>query len=234
MHLLSQSFTDTQIHAHVGAPICFGVTLTPVTPGVADRYIALSSAKVIDAAAATAELVKCVSGEIRDLQAAKRALEPKLALAKNRLDLAHRFAALPVLGTESATIGGFISEVDEMLAEPVPATTRLGRLRSFLPLAIGIDVAAVTTALDQAEQEKLAINAIRNEIAGVRQGLVEAANVASDPATLAGLDKIKANVKLTRAVTPERVAALQQCLDTARSTLAQIESEVAVLAKAVQ
>jgi hypothetical protein len=92
----------------------------------------------------------------------------------------------------------------------------------------------VTTALDQAEQEKLAINAIRNEIAGVRQGLVEAANVASDPATLAGLDKIKANVKLTRAVTPERVAALQQCLDTARSTLAQIESEVAVLAKAVQ
>jgi hypothetical protein len=233
MHLLSQSFTDTQMHAHVGAPICFGVTLTPVTPAVADRFTRLS-AKVIDSNAATAELTRVVASEMRELQAAKCAIEPKLAVAKDRLAEAQRLAAMPVLGTETETIGGFINELDAALAEPAPATKRLDLLRTLLSVAMGIDVAAVTAALDQAEQEKSAIKAIRDEIAGVRQGLVEAAKVASDPATLAGLDKIRENVKLTRAVTPERVASLQKYVETTRSMLAELESEVAALAKAVQ
>jgi hypothetical protein len=218
----------------LGAPICFGVTLTPVTPGVADRYIALSSAKVIDAGAATAELVKRIYEEMLDLQAAKRALEPKLALAKSRLEQAHGLAAMPVLGTEAKTIGEFIQEVDEILAEPAPVTKRLDLLRSFLPFAMGIDVTAVTTALDQADQEKLAIKAIRDEISSVREALVEAAKAASDPATLVGLDRIKANVKLMRAATPERVASIEDSLKAIRTVLAQLDTEVAVLSKAVQ
>lgn len=234
MHLLCHSFPDTQDHAQVGAPICFGVTLTPVTPAVADRYVRLSSAKIIDANAATAELVRRVSEDTRELEVQRRGVESSLALARSGLEEAQKLASMPVLGTETATIGTFIQEIDTMLGETMPVTTRLDRLRTYLPFAMGIDVAAITQALERAQQETEAIEAIRVEIAGVRQALIEAAKVASDPATLAGLAKLKTNVKLTRALTPERIAEFERILGTLRSVVSQLDGEVAVLGKAIQ
>lgn len=234
MYLQSAVFEDTEFHVQVGAPICLGVSLTPVTPAVADRFLRLCSAKTIDTNAATAHLIDYLRQQTREQATARHTLEKRVAEAKKMLEEAQRLAALPVTGEEVRTIKELISQTESVIGGPLPSTTRVDRLRRCLPVSIGLDVAAIAKAIDEFDAETALLRRAMEDLVSIRDGLVEAAKVATDPATLAGLDKVKVNVKLMRALTPERVAALQKCLDTGRSMLAEFESELAALAKAFQ
>jgi hypothetical protein len=234
MYLQSGVFEDTEFHVQVGAPICLGVTLTPVTPAVADRFFRLCSAKTVDSGAATAHLIDNVRLHTKEQVAARQTLEKHVADAQKMLEEAQQLAALPVHGDEVRAIAELDGRVEAILQAPLPPVARIDRLRRYLPMSVGLDPAAIGQAIEEFDSEIAALRRLRDDLARIRLGLIEAARVARDPATLVGLDKMKANVRLARALTPERVASLQQATETLRSMLAQLDSEVGALAKGVE
>jgi hypothetical protein len=83
MYLLSQSFLDSECHPSVGTAICFGLSLAPVVPAVADRFSRIISAKIVDAATATAHLVDSLRLQTKEQVTARQTLEKHLADAQS-------------------------------------------------------------------------------------------------------------------------------------------------------
>lgn len=232
MYLRSNSFTDTDLHVHIGATIAFGITLHPVPPAVATRFRGLASAVEVDGRTASSHLAAALCGEATELARIRDGLDAQLRSASTDLANARRLASAPVCGDEAATIRKMIKAIDGVISSVPPRSTRVERLRKHLPAAGGLDVAMIEGALQTYDDEAAAIAQLRTSLIEVRDGLREAEGVASDPATLAGIAKIKANTKLARAVTPERVEKLERLLEVIKSHALELDAEIATIKKA--
>jgi hypothetical protein len=228
MHLFSAILEDSELHPHIGAAVIFGVSLAPVPPFVADRFMRLISSTTIDAAEASAKLVKCVKADIDDLVAFQAKFVAQSQLASADLERAQHLASMPVVGNEAATIQSMTAPIEATLRVQA-STTRVDRLRRWLPGSAGLDLAPIQNALDEHARCLARLAELRETLVAQRSQLLEAAKIAADPVTLAGVSKIKANVKVSRALTDGRVASLEGALMAAKAALVSLEVEIGAL-----
>lgn len=223
---------NTREHPRLGVPTFAGITLAEAPPSAAEFF---QMTGVLKATLTGPEAVKLIVSEIAALTGAvndaiakaEAANTEAAALVKEAAEL----AAMPIMGTERATIEDFgvvVASSVGTAAIPEGTTSPVTYLKSVLPRAHGMDVKIIEGALASFDRALAAHETSLAKLQAARARLVELAFQAADGPDHEKVGRLKASLGFQRRL-PQVIAELTAGREQVAAVLDRIDRSLTAL-----
>lgn len=231
-HLHIPSLGSAKDHPRLGCPTWRGYTLADVSEASAGFFRGAGVLRAtLDGKAATAGIVEEITASTAEIDRAQALVEVALTQAGKLIEEAKRLADLPVVGNERRVVEGFAATVAaaiEQAAVGHDALAALDHLRACLPLAHGLDVAAINGAVGQfdAARDRYTLGVVQLKASHAQ--LIELAMSCDDAPAREKVGKIKLAVDRQRRI-PAVLVELEAIRDQTTGILARVDAALSSL-----
>lgn len=217
---------NTREHPRLGTPTFAGIAMSEAPAAVVEFFRTTGALKAqLTAAEASAAIVAEVAALTGVVADAIAKTEAPIAEIGKLIDEAAKLAAMPILGTERATIEGFSAIVTTaMQAAAIPDGTAspVAYLKSVLPLAHGLDKKVIENALADFDRALVAHETATARLKAAHTRLLELAVQADDGPARDKVARLKASIDFKRRL-PQALDSLAAGREQMAAALAQID-----------
>lgn len=228
------SLGNRREHPRLGAPTFAGVTVSPALPAAVEFFRAAGLLRAtITGEEATKLIVAEIAAATSVVVAVTSQTQAAIAQATKLVEEATKLASMPVMGDERKTITGFGTIVaDAMRATGIPAeaSSPITYLKSVLPLAHGLDLKAIESALTDFDHAQATHEDAMAKLQAAHAKLQELAAQADDGPSRDKMAKLKASIGFQRRL-PQIVEELTAGREQVAAVLARIDRALGALSE---